>query len=330
MGPSGIARLPNGVVHTFSVRPDANAQSIAARRPMFRAGKGSLERAGRIPESRRRYASLDQRDFIMLAPVTVGFTAGIAVIIFASQLSELFGLHLAGKEPGALVPKLVALWNVADTLNVAALGVAALTIAIILARKAAAPGLAEPADRGCGGFIRGSAAVAPGRDDRNALRRHPACAARTSSARFFGGEIVHAVAGSYLFRLAGIYRITTLGRCCRRMTGRRHRSNCELVAQGVANIGSALFGGICVTGTIARTATNVRSGALGPISGMAHSLILLIFMLVAAPLASFIPLAALAGVLAVVAYKWSRRTRSRHCGCRHGVTPLCLQSRLFW
>jgi SulP family sulfate permease len=86
------------------------------------------------------------------------------------------------------------------------------------------------------------------------------------------------------------------------MTGRRHRSNCELVAQGFANIGAALFGGICVTGTIARTATNVRAGARGPVSGMLHSVFLLAFMLVAAPLAAYIPLAALAGVLATVAW----------------------------
>ncbi len=92
------------------------------------------------------------------------------------------------------------------------------------------------------------------------------------------------------------------------MTGRRHRSNCELVAQGLANIGSALFGGFCVTGTIARTATNVRSGAHGPVSGMLHAVFLLVFMLVAAPLASFIPLAALAGVLAVVSYNMVEKT----------------------
>ena len=91
------------------------------------------------------------------------------------------------------------------------------------------------------------------------------------------------------------------------MTGRRHRSNCELVAQGFANIGSALFGGICVTGTIARTATNVRAGARGPISGMLHSVFLLLFMLIAAPLASYIPLAALAAVLAVVAWNMAEK-----------------------
>ena len=91
------------------------------------------------------------------------------------------------------------------------------------------------------------------------------------------------------------------------MTGRRHRSNCELVAQGVANIASALFGGICVTGTIARTATNVRAGARGPVSGMLHALFLLLFMLVAAPLARYIPLAALAAVLAVVAWNMAEK-----------------------
>jgi sulfate permease, SulP family len=92
------------------------------------------------------------------------------------------------------------------------------------------------------------------------------------------------------------------------MTGRRHRSNCELVAQGAANVASAFFGGICVTGTIARTATNVRAGAHGPVAGMLHSLFLLAFVLLAAPLASFIPLAALAGVLAVVAWNMVERS----------------------
>jgi sulfate permease, SulP family len=86
------------------------------------------------------------------------------------------------------------------------------------------------------------------------------------------------------------------------MSGARHRSNAELVAQGVANLGSAVFGGFCVTGTIARTATNVRAGSRGPVSGMLHAVFLLVFLLVAAPLAAFIPLAALAGVLAVVAW----------------------------
>ena len=91
------------------------------------------------------------------------------------------------------------------------------------------------------------------------------------------------------------------------MTGRKHRSNMELIAQGLANMASALFGGISVTGTIARTATNVRAGGVSPLSGMMHSVFLLIFILVAAPLASFVPLSALAGVLIVVSWNMAEK-----------------------
>src|SRR5208282_2702417 len=86
------------------------------------------------------------------------------------------------------------------------------------------------------------------------------------------------------------------------MTGDRHNSNVELVAQGIANIASPLFGGIPATGAIARTATNIRAGARSPVSGMVHALTLLAILLVAAPMASYIPLATLAAVLFVVAY----------------------------
>jgi SulP family sulfate permease len=85
------------------------------------------------------------------------------------------------------------------------------------------------------------------------------------------------------------------------MSGGRHRPNAELVAQGVANVATALFGGMPVTGTIARTATNVQAGARGPVAGMVHAVALLAFLVVAAPLAQAIPLAALAGVLVSVA-----------------------------
>ena len=91
------------------------------------------------------------------------------------------------------------------------------------------------------------------------------------------------------------------------MTGRKHRANMELVAQGIANMASALFGGISVTGTIARTATNIRAGARSPLSGIMHSGFLLLFMLVAAPLAGFVPLSALAGVLVVVCWNMAEK-----------------------
>ena len=91
------------------------------------------------------------------------------------------------------------------------------------------------------------------------------------------------------------------------MSGRRHRSNCELVAQGAANIASVTFGGMCATGTIARTATNVRAGARSPVAGILHAVYILLFMLVAAPLAAYIPLASLGGVLVVVAWNMSEK-----------------------
>jgi SulP family sulfate permease len=84
------------------------------------------------------------------------------------------------------------------------------------------------------------------------------------------------------------------------------------VAQGIANIASALFGGISVTGTIARTATNIRAGGCSPLSGMMHALFVLIFMLIAGPLASFIPLPALAGVLVVVCWNMAEKDEFLH------------------
>jgi SulP family sulfate permease len=96
------------------------------------------------------------------------------------------------------------------------------------------------------------------------------------------------------------------------ITGRKHRYNMEVVAQGIANVASALFGGISVTGTIARTATNIRAGACSPISGMMHALMVLIFMVVASPLASFIPLSTLADVLVVVCWNMAEKEEFLH------------------
>ncbi|PWK70788.1 SulP family inorganic anion transporter [Aminobacter sp. AP02] len=235
-------------------------------------------------------------------PVTVGFTTGIAVIIFASQLSEMFGLTLAGKEPGALVPKLTALAQAAGTVNVSAVAVAVLTIGTIVALKRLRP--SWPGMLIAVGI--GSVAVAL-----------LALQVETIGTRFGGiprslplpalpafsvDKAISVLPDAVAFALLGAIESLLSAVVADGMTGRRHRSNCELVAQGLANIGSGLFGGICVTGTIARTATNVRAGAHGPVAGMLHALFLLAFMLIAAPLASYIPLAALAGVLAVVAW----------------------------
>jgi SulP family sulfate permease len=235
-------------------------------------------------------------------PVTVGFTAGIAVIILASQLHDLFGLTLTQKEPGELVPKLIALGEAADTIDPAAAGIAALTVAVII-------------------LIRRFRPAWPGMLVAIALASVVTAALglgiETIGTRFggipsglpapalppFSLEKVQAVLPDAIaFALLGAIESLLSAVVADGMTGRRHRSNCELVAQGVANIGAALFGGICATGTIARTATNIRAGAHGPMSGMLHSAFLLLFMLAAAPLAAYIPLSALAGLLAVVAW----------------------------
>ena len=106
------------------------------------------------------------------------------------------------------------------------------------------------------------------------------------------------------------------------MTGRKHRYNMEVVAQGIANIASAVFGGISVTGTIARTATNIRAGACSPVSGMAHALFVLVFMMLGAPLASFVPLSALAGVLVVVC--WNMAEKEEFARLLHDWRAACV------
>jgi SulP family sulfate permease len=116
------------------------------------------------------------------------------------------------------------------------------------------------------------------------------------------GDVAAVLPNAFSFALLGSIESLLSAVVADGMTGRRHRSNTELIAQGIANVASGLFGGFCVTGTIARTATNIRAGAHGPVAGMAHAGFLLVFVLVAAPLAAFVPLAALAAVLATVAW----------------------------
>jgi SulP family sulfate permease len=240
-------------------------------------------------------------------PVTVGFTAGIAVIIFASQLRDLFGITLAGKEPGEFIPKLAALAGGLHTANISAVAVAALSIAIIAVLRRLRP--AWP------GILIAVVLAA-------LVTWALSLPVETIGTRFggiprqlpfpawppFSLDKARAVLPDAIsFALLGAIESLLSAVVADGMTGRRHRSNCELVAQGFANIGSALFGGICVTGTIARTATNVRAGARGPISGMLHSVFLLLFMLIAAPLAAYVPLAALASVLVVVAWNMAEK-----------------------
>jgi sulfate permease, SulP family len=239
--------------------------------------------------------------------VTVGFTCGIAVTILASQLRDLSGLTLTGAEPGPLLPKLAALAQALPTINPAAfaVGIGSAALIFMLRRwRPDWPGML---------FAVVAASVAA------ALFHFPV---ETIGSRF--GEIPHGIPAPHLpvftpallievlpaalsFTLLGGIESLLSAKVADGMTGRKHRSNMELVAQGIANVVSAVFGGISVTGTIARTATNIRAGARSPLSGMMHAVFILVFILSAARLASFIPLSALAGVLVVVCWNMAEK-----------------------
>jgi SulP family sulfate permease len=239
-------------------------------------------------------------------PVIVGFTAGVAVIIAASQLGELMGLTVT-HEPPDLIPKLAALRDALPTLKWQTVMLAVFSIATILTVRKLRP--EWPA------FLIGIAAA-------TALSFVLHIDVATVASRF--GEVPRSLPAPS-FPAVSIERLQALlpdaiamavlgaiesllsAMVADKMGDAHHRSNGELGAQGLANIVSTVFGGFCVTGTIARTATNVRSGSHGPVSGILHCVYVLIFLFVAAPLVGYIPLAALAAMLIVVAWNMVER-----------------------
>ena len=240
-------------------------------------------------------------------PVTVGFTAGIAVIIFSSQIKDLLGLTLFGPEPGPLLEKLPVIWAALPSIDPITVMLSGGTIVVIVGLKRL-----RPHWPGMLIAVAGTAIVTIAFDFQvstigSMFGGIPSEFPLPSLPAFSIDKIQAVIPNAIAFALLGAIESLLSAVVADGMTGRRHRSNCELVAQGVANIASGLFGGICVTGTIARTATNIRAGAHGPIAGILHALFLLMFILIAAPLASFIPLACLAGVLAVVAWNMIER-----------------------
>jgi SulP family sulfate permease len=239
-------------------------------------------------------------------PVTVGFTAGIAVIIFASQIKELLGLAI-DREPAALLPKLQVIWETLPTFNSATVALSALAIVIITVLRKVKP-------RWPGMLIAVAVTTAItavlyldvttiGSKFGEVPRMLPAPSLPPFDFEKLRAVFPDAVAIALLGSIESLLSAVVADG----MSGRKHRSNCELVAQGIANIGSVAFGGMCATGTIARTATNVRAGARGPLAGIFHSIYILLFMLVAAPLAGYIPLASLGAVLAVVAWHMAEK-----------------------
>jgi SulP family sulfate permease len=244
--------------------------------------------------------------------VTVGFTCGIAVTIFASQIKDLGGLTLPGAEPGHLLPKLAMLGKAFPTVTPAALAIGVGTAALIFLLRRLLPNwpgmLIAVTLASVAAWLFGLPAETIGSHfgqlpDGLPTPRLPSLS--TSS-------VVQVLPAALSFTLLGAVESLLSAKVADGMTGRKHRYNMEVVAQGVANVVSAVFGGICVTGTIARTATNIRAGACSPVSGMLHALFVLIFMVVAAPLASFIPLSALAGVLVVVCWNMAEKEEFLH------------------
>jgi SulP family sulfate permease len=239
--------------------------------------------------------------------VTVGFTCGIAVTIFASQLRDLGGLKLSGAEPGHLLPKLAALGQALPTVSPAALAIGVGSAALIFLMRWLLPNwpgmLIAVALASVAAWLFGLPVETIGSHFGQLPDGLPGLRLPSIST----SSVLAVLPTALSFTLLGAVESLLSAKVADGMTGRKHRYNMEVVAQGVANIASALFGGISVTGTIARTATNIRAGACSPVAGMMHALIVLIFMVVAAPLASFIPLSALAGVLVVVCWNMAEK-----------------------
>ena len=239
--------------------------------------------------------------------VTVGFTCGIAVTIFASQLKELGGLKLPGAEPGQLLPKLAMIGQALPTLSPAAFAVGAGSATLIFLLRRLLPKWPGMLIAVVLASVVAWIFHLPIETIGSHFGQLPDGVPIPRLPSFSTSSVLDVLPAALSFTLLGAVESLLSAKVADGMTGRKHRYNMEVVAQGIANIASAMFGGISVTGTIARTATNIRAGACSPISGIGHAFFILVFMLVAGPLASFIPLSTLAGVLVVVCWNMAEK-----------------------
>lgn len=238
------------------------------------------------------------------APVVTGFTSGIAVIIFSSQIKDLFGLDM-GPVPANFLAKVVAYSQSAASGSLPAIGIAALSLAII--------GLWPRVNRRIpGAFIALIVCTVlvqvTGLDVETVGSRFGELRATLPRPVFPSlgiDDLTRLVSPAFSIALLGAIESLLSAVVSDGMIGSRHRANMELVAQGVANIASPLFGGIPATGAIARTATNVKNGGRTPVAGITHALTLLVITLFFGRWAALIPLATLAAILVVVAYHMS-------------------------
>ena len=234
-------------------------------------------------------------------PVVTGFTSGIAVVIFSSQIGDLLGIE-AHHVPADVIGKLWAYAGATGTFNPLALATGAGTLGTILVLQRLAPRipafLIAIVGAGLVVWLLGMHVPTIGTRFGGIPSSLPAPHLPILS---FDAIRTLFPAAFTIFALGGIESLLS-ATVADGMTGRRHRANCELVAQGVANIACAVLGGIPATGAIARTATNIRAGGRTPMSGIIHSAAIFTMMAAFAPLGSYIPLASLAAVLAVVCW----------------------------
>lgn len=237
-------------------------------------------------------------------PVINGFTIGIAIIIAASQFKDLLGLTMP-EVPADFLPKIAALWAARDTFNGAALATGLGTMAMIMLLRRAAPrfpGLVVAVGLG-------SAVVAlmalPVDTIQSRFGALPATLPMPALPDLSLVRMQELLPSAVVIAfLAGVESLLS-AMVADRMIAGKHRPNAEMLAQGAANIGSSLFGGLPVTGAIARTATNVRAGGRTPVAGLVHAVTILLVMLVAAPLAGKLAMPALAGLLILTAWNMS-------------------------
>src|SRR5207253_1338100 len=237
-------------------------------------------------------------------PVTIGFTSGIALIIFSSQVKDFLGLRM-GAVPADFVGKWQAIGAHLDTIDPWALLVGLTALAIIVGwplvnRRVPSPFVALIATTAMVQLLHFPVETIGSRFGAiNAALPAPALPAVTPQ------QLPGLLAPAFTIALLGAIESLLSAVVADGMIGGRHRSNMELVAQGVANIVTPLFGGIPATGAIARTATNVKNGGRTPVAGMVHSVTLLLITLFFGRWAGLIPMATLAAILLVVAYSMS-------------------------
>ncbi len=237
-------------------------------------------------------------------PVVTGFTAGIAVVIFTTQIPDFLGLSLP-EVPGEFFARWALYATHLDSISVAAFAVGAGTILLIELLRRVSARIPRMLIALIVAAVAASLLDLPVATIGTRFGDLPRVLPAPAVPHLDWVTIRQMISPAFTIALlAGIESLLS-ATVADGMIGSRHKSNMELVAQGVANIGAVAFGGLPATGAIARTATNVKSGGRTPVAGMIHAATLLVVLLLFAPLARHIPLAALSGILMIVAYNMS-------------------------